>query len=131
MSLKIMIRGLPLDFDEDELLELCEEFGEVTATGFLANTRTGRRAWVEYSEQWEAEVALGELDGAAIEESYLAVTVYDPDDDEVVVAASDEEEEEDEIIADDEDELDDDFDGDDDDDGDGDDWTDEDAAEEF
>jgi len=129
MSLKIMIRGLPLDFDEDELLELCEEFGEVTATGFLANTRTGRRAWVEYSEQWEAEVALGELDGAAIEESYLAVTVYDPDDDEVVVAASDEEEEEDEIIADDEDELDDDFDGDDDDDGD--DWTDEDAAEEF
>ena len=71
------------------------------------------------------------VDGAAIEESYLAVTVYDPDDDEVVVAASDEEEEEDEIIADDEDELDDDFDGDDDDDGDGDDWTDEDAAEEF
>ena len=131
MSLKIMIRGLPLDFDEDELLELCEEFGEVTATGFLSNTRTGRRAWVEFAEQWEAEVALGELDGAAIEESYLAVTVYDPDDDEVVVAASDEEEEEDEIIADDEDELDDDFDGDDDDDGDGDDWTDEDAAEEF
>ncbi|MBK6578742.1 MAG: hypothetical protein IPG17_21630 [Sandaracinaceae bacterium] len=130
MSLKIMIRGLPLDFDEDELLELCEEFGEVTATGFLANTRTGRRAWVEYSEQWEAEVALGELDGAAIEESYLAVTVWDPDDDEVPVAADDEEEE-DEVLADDEDELDDDFDGDDDDDGDGDDWTDEDAAEEF
>jgi hypothetical protein len=129
MSLKIMIRGLPLDFDEDELLELCEEFGEVTATGFLSNTRTGRRAWVEYSEQWEAEVALGELDGAAIEESYLGVTVYDPDDDEVA-ASKEEEEEEEEVVADDEDELDDDFDGDDDD-GDGDDWTDEDAAEEF
>jgi len=128
MSLKIMIRGLPLDFDEEELLELCEEFGEVTATGFLANARAGRRAWVEYSEQWEAEVALGELDGAAIEESYLAVTVWDPDDDEVA-AATDDEEEEDEVLAADED--DDDFDGDDDEDGDGDDWTDEDVAEEF
>lgn len=130
MSLKIMIRGLPLDFDEDELLELCEEFGEVTATGFLSNTRTGRRAWVEFAEQWEAEVALGELDGAAIEESELAVTAYDPDDDEVA-ASSEEEEEEDEVVGDDDDELDDDFDGEDDEDGDGDDWTDEDAAEEF
>ncbi|MCA9577006.1 MAG: hypothetical protein KC668_16290 [Myxococcales bacterium] len=129
MSLKILIRGLPLDFDEDELLELCEEFGEVTATGFMANTRSSRRAWVEYSEEWEAEVALGELDGAAIEESYLEVTAYDPDEDEDS-SSSDDDEDEDEVLAEDEDELDDEFDSDDDG-GDDDDWSDEDAAEEF
>ena len=130
MSLKILIRGLPLDFDEDELLELCEEFGEVVATGFMANVRGARRAWVEFSEEWEAESALGELDGAAIEESELSVSAYDPDDDDGPVA-TDDDEDEDEVLADDDDDGDDDFDSDDDGDDDGDDWGDEDAAEEF
>jgi len=129
MSLKILIRGLPLDYDEDELLELCEEFGEVTATRSMTNTRSSRRAWVEYSEEWEAECALGELDGAAIEESYLEVTSYDPDDEDAATA-DDEDDDDDELLSDDDeydDEDDDDSDGDDDD-GD---WSDEDAAEEF
>jgi RNA recognition motif-containing protein len=130
MSLKILIRGLPLDFDEDELLELCEEFGEVTATGFMPNARSSRRAWVEYSEEWEAECALGELDGAAIEESYLEVTAYEADDDDDgPIASDDDDDDDDEVLSDDEDDLDDD-DYDDEDEGD-DDWSDEDAAEEF
>ncbi len=129
MSLKILIRGLPLDFDEDELLELCEEFGEVTDTGFLRDGREGRRAWAEFSEQWEAECALGELDGAAMEDSYLTVSVWDPDED---ARASDDDDEDEDEYASSEDDMDDyDDDDDSDSDSDSDDWSDEDAAEEF
>ena len=130
MSLKILIRGLPIDFDEEELLELSEEFGDVTACAFMSDTRTGRRAWVEYSEQWEAEVALGELDGAAIEDSYLTVSVFDAE-------ADNEDEDDDEGFNDgydDEDDFDDDEEDDFDDDAElndaDDDWDYEEAAEE-
>jgi len=81
MAITLAIHGLPDDFDEADLLDLCEEFGDVREVRLRPAAGAARTsARVTYVTEWDAERALSELDGAQIEGGYLRVDVVDPHD---------------------------------------------------
>ena len=74
MNQTIVIHGLPADFDADDVFLLCEDFGDVIAVE-LRPKRGGRSlsVYVEYGSEWEAEMAMAELDGMSLEDGHLRV----------------------------------------------------------
>ncbi len=66
MTARLYIEGLPSHFDEDDLLDLCEPFGEVSDAEMLLDqdqSTAGSSAIVDYEDLDDALRAAEELDG--------------------------------------------------------------------
>lgn len=79
MSIMLEIRGLPGHFSEEDVFALCDEFGAIDAIR-LTDRHGGRReAVVVFDEEWNAELAMSELDGMRIDGNYLQVDLAAPE----------------------------------------------------
>jgi RNA recognition motif-containing protein len=77
MAARLYIEGLPGHFDEDDLLDLCEPYGEVYEAAMLdeqAQSTTGSSAIVDYEDLDDARRAAEELDGYELDGLRLNVS---------------------------------------------------------
>ncbi len=77
MSTRLHITGLPGGYDEDDLLDLCEPFGEINDLEVLYQqgpVRDGCSALVDYYDFDDARCAAEELNGAILEGRRLRVS---------------------------------------------------------
>lgn len=67
MSKKIFVGGISFQADDDDLRELCEQFGEVVEVKIIMDRETGRSrgfGFVTFTDDDAAETAINELDGS-------------------------------------------------------------------
>ena len=71
--LKINITNLPDNYEEKEILKLCEEFGKCEICDIKKNNRNGKFAIVKFSKESEAKNALQKLNEKEVEKNKLIV----------------------------------------------------------
>ena len=79
--MNIFVAKLNYDTHEDDIRAAFEEFGEVTSANVIMDKFTGRSkgfAFVEMSNQAEAEAAVKALDGHSVEGRQIAVNPAKP-----------------------------------------------------
>ena len=79
MTITLEIRGLARHLDDEDIRELCEEFGDVGELTVLRSESRGTTARVAYEEDWNAELAMTELDGTRMDGRYLQVDIASDD----------------------------------------------------
>jgi RNA recognition motif-containing protein len=80
MAARLYIEGLPSHFDEDDLLDLCEPYGEVYEAEMLDDptpSKTATSAIVDYEDLDDARSAADELNGYELDGHRLNVS-YSP-----------------------------------------------------
>lgn len=81
MNNKLFVGNLPFKLSEGELQELFAKHGTVVSCSIPTDRETGRKrgfAFVEMSNQAEAEAAIQALNGREIEGRQIAVSVSQP-----------------------------------------------------
>ena len=71
---KVYIGNLPYSVTDDQLLEMCQEFGEITYHKVITDPHTGRSkgfGFVEFTSPEAAQAAIDALNGSALEEREL------------------------------------------------------------
>lgn len=77
MTARLYIERLPSRFDEDDLLDLCEPYGEVSEVQILGEdfeSKGSGSATVDYEDLDDAHRAADEVDGHELDEQRLKVT---------------------------------------------------------
>lgn len=77
MTTRLHITGLPSRYDEDDLLALCEPYGEINDLEVLYEQNAGHSgcsAIVEFYDFDDARCAAGELDGHELDGRRLGVS---------------------------------------------------------
>lgn len=72
-NLKINITNLPENYNEDEIIKLCEEFGKCEICDIKKNIRNGKFAIVKFKKESEAKNALEKLNNKEIGTNKLIV----------------------------------------------------------
>jgi cold-inducible RNA-binding protein len=76
MSKKLFVAGVPYDFDDVDLKEMFELYGEVNSAKVVMDRETGKSrgfGFVDMNDDLEAQQAIETLDGAAIKGKKMAV----------------------------------------------------------
>ena len=76
MSKKLFVAGVPYDFDDVDLKEMFELYGEVNSAKVVMDRETGKSrgfGFVDMKDDAEAQQAIETLDGAAIKGKKMAV----------------------------------------------------------
>jgi cold-inducible RNA-binding protein len=76
--MELFVAGLPFDMDQEELQEIFQDFGTVTATKIIIDRETNKSrgfGFVTMPVAAEAEKAIKEVDGSSIEGRRLTVKV--------------------------------------------------------
>ena len=78
---KIYVGNLPYSVTEDQLREMCQEFGEITYCKVITHPHTGRSkgfGFVEFASPEAAQAAIDALNGSTVEERELVVNIARP-----------------------------------------------------
>lgn len=81
MNSKLFVGNLSFKLDESQLVSMFEEFGTVVSSSIPTDRETGRKrgfAFVEMSNQAEAEAAIRGLNGKEVEGRQIAVSISQP-----------------------------------------------------
>jgi nucleolin len=82
MAARLYIEGLPRGFDEDDLLDLCEPYGDVYDAQILDDEEDGKgrcRGVVDYEDLADARSAADELDGYELQGRSLKASYSERD----------------------------------------------------
>ena len=74
--MKLFVAALPYDFDDVDLKEMFELYGEVNSAKVILDKETGKSrgfGFVDMSDDNEAKIAIETLDGAAIKGKKMSV----------------------------------------------------------
>jgi cold-inducible RNA-binding protein len=74
--MKLFVAAIPYDFDDVDLKEMFELYGEVSSAKIILDRETGKSrgfGFVDMSDDSEAKIAIETLDGAAIKGKKLSV----------------------------------------------------------
>ena len=74
--MKLFVAAIPYDFDDVDLKEMFELYGEVNSAKIILDRETGKSrgfGFVDMSDDNEAKIAIETLDGAAIKGKKLSV----------------------------------------------------------
>ena len=78
---KLYVGNLPYEVDNNGLMEMFSEFGEVTSAMVITDRATGRSkgfGFVEYANDEEADAAMTAMDGKEVEGRNLKVNEARP-----------------------------------------------------
>jgi len=74
--MKLFVAAIPYDFDDVDLKEMFELYGEVSSAKIIMDRETGKSrgfGFVDMSDDNEAKIAIETLDGASIKGKKLSV----------------------------------------------------------
>jgi cold-inducible RNA-binding protein len=74
--MKLFVAAIPYDFDDVDLKEMFELYGEVNSAKVILDKETGKSrgfGFVDMSDDNEAKIAIETLDGAAIKGKKMSV----------------------------------------------------------
>jgi len=74
--MKLFVAGLPNDFDDTDLKEMFELYGDVVSAKFVVDRATGKSkgfAFVDMPNKIEAQETIEALDGASIKNKKIVV----------------------------------------------------------
>lgn len=81
MQNKLFVGSLPWSVDDNALMELFQEFGEVTSARVITDRDSGRSrgfGFVEYTNDDDAAKAIDAMDGKEVEGRPISVSVAKP-----------------------------------------------------
>ncbi len=78
---KVYVGNLPYSVTEDQLREMCQDFGEITYCKVITDPHTGRSkgfGFVEFASAEAAQAAIDALNGSSLEDRELVVNIARP-----------------------------------------------------